>query len=57
MKRSDAGERRQGQRNCKEADTAERRGWCEDGAGFGRKQGRSESEVNYLRSLCGVLEK
>lgn len=38
-------------------DTAERRGWHGDGAGFGRKQGRSESEVNDLRSLCGVLGK
>lgn len=57
MKGSDAGERSLVQRNCKEADTAERRGWREDGTGFGRKQGRSESEVNYLRSLCGVLGK
>lgn len=38
-----------GQRNCKEADTAERRGWCEDGAGFGRKQGRSELPEVLMR--------
>lgn len=41
----------------KKLNTAGRKGWVRDGAGFGRKQGGSESEVNYLRSLCEMLGK
>lgn len=55
MKRSEAGERRLDQRNCEEAQHSRGKGRAGAGAGCGGKQGGGESEVNYLRPLCGML--
>lgn len=57
MATSDAGERRLDERNCEETQHSREKsmGW-----GWGRiwwETGGSESEVNYLRSLCGMLGK
>lgn len=54
---SDAGEGRLDRRNCKETQYSREKRMGQGRAGFGRKQHGSESEVNYLWSLGGMLGK